>query len=74
MKLSIFFRLYIDGFRRMTWGRTLWIIILVKLFILFAVLKFFFFPDFLKTSFATDRERSEHVSGEFTKRMNNAPH
>jgi hypothetical protein len=29
-------------------GRTLWAIILIKLFIIFAILKVFFFPDFLK--------------------------
>ena len=40
--------LYYDGFRNMTLGRTLWAIILVKLFIMFAILKVFFFPDFLK--------------------------
>lgn len=38
-------RFYIDGFREMTVGRTLWLIILVKLFIMFAVLKLFFFRD-----------------------------
>jgi len=42
------FYLYYDGFRSMTIGRTLWAIILIKLFIIFAVLKLFFFPDFLK--------------------------
>lgn len=42
------FDLYYDGFRHMTLGRTLWAIILIKLFIIFAVLKLFFFPDFLK--------------------------
>ena len=41
------FRFYVDGFRSMTVGKTLWAIILVKLFIMFAVLKLFFFPDFL---------------------------
>ena len=40
--------LYYDGFRKMTLGRTLWAIILIKLFIIFAILKVFFFPDFLK--------------------------
>ncbi len=40
-------RFYIDGFRGMTVGRTLWAVILVKLFIIFAVLKLFFFPDLL---------------------------
>ena len=29
-------------------GRTLWTIILIKLFIMFAILKVFFFPNFLK--------------------------
>lgn len=43
------FRFYYDGFRQMTLGRTLWAIILIKLFIIFAILKVFFFPDFLKT-------------------------
>jgi hypothetical protein len=33
----------------MTLGRTLWAIILLKLFIMFAVLKVFFFPDFLSS-------------------------
>lgn len=40
-------RFYVEGFRSMTLGRTLWAIILLKLFILFAVLRLFFFPDLL---------------------------
>lgn len=40
-------RFYADGFREMTIGRTLWAIILIKLFIMFAILKAFFFPDLL---------------------------
>ena len=39
-------RFYVEGFREMTVGRTLWAIILIKLFILFAVLKVFL-PDLL---------------------------
>ena len=42
------FDLYYDGFRNMRLGRMLWAIILIKLFIIFAVLKVFFFPNFLK--------------------------
>ena len=42
------FDLYYDGFRSMRLGKTLWAIILIKLFIIFAVLKVFFFPNFLK--------------------------
>ena len=40
------YRFYRDGFREMTLGRTLWALILVKLFIMFFVLRLFFFPDF----------------------------
>ena len=43
-----FFHLYYDGFKNMTLGRTLWAIIFIKLFIMFAILKVFFFPNFLK--------------------------
>jgi hypothetical protein len=42
------FNLYYDGFRSMRLGKTLWAIILIKLFIIFAILKVFFFPNFLK--------------------------
>jgi len=42
------FDLYYEGFRNMRLGRTLWAVILIKLFIIFAVLKVFFFPNFLK--------------------------
>ena len=46
--------LYADGFRSMRLGRTLWAIILIKLFIIFLVLKLFFFPNFLKEHAAGD--------------------
>jgi len=56
------FRFYYDGFRGMsTWGRKVWLIILIKIFIMFAILKLFFFPDFLKTRFSNDEQRSEYV-------------
>lgn len=42
------YHLYYDGFRQMTLGKTLWAIILIKLFVIFFVLKLFFFPNFLK--------------------------
>lgn len=55
--------LYADGFRQMTIGRTLWAVILIKLFIIFAVLKIFFFPDFIKTN-ATDGQEADFVATE----------
>lgn len=48
------YHLYYDGFRQMTLGKTLWAIILIKLFVIFIVLKLFFFPNFLKQHAAGD--------------------
>ena len=39
------FRFYVEGFRNMRLGKLLWMVILVKLFIIFAILKVFFFHD-----------------------------
>ena len=58
-------RFYVDGFRSMTLGRTLWCIILLKLFIMFAVLKAFFFPAYLQ---GEKQEKEETVSTELTSR------
>ena len=46
------FRFYAEGFRSMTVGRSLWLLIIIKLVILFAVLKVFFFPDILSSGYA----------------------
>lgn len=53
--------LYRDGFRSMLVGRTLWKIIFLKLFIMFAILKVFFFPNYLATQFTNDSDRANHV-------------
>ena len=58
-------RFYVDGFRSMTLGRTLWGIILLKLFIMFAVLKAFFFPSYLKGEL---EEKGAQVATELTDR------
>ena len=42
------FDLYYDGFKNMTLGKTLWAVILIKLFIMFFILKLFFFPNYIK--------------------------
>ena len=60
-------RFYLEGFRGMTLGRTLWLIILVKLFILFFVLRLFFFPDFLDNS-TGGVDKEEYVSNELIQR------
>ena len=64
--LARIFFFYYDGFKGMTLGRTLWLIIFIKLFIMFAVLKLFFFPDILKMKFDSDKERSDYVIEQLT--------
>lgn len=61
-------RFYLEGFRSMTLGRTLWLIILIKLFIMFFILKLFFFPDFLASRTS---DKGEYVASEFIQRSNN---
>ncbi len=55
------FGFYRDGFARMTVGKTLWKIIIIKLIVMFAVLKLFFFPNYLNTNFETDKQRGDYV-------------
>jgi hypothetical protein len=53
--------MYVDGFKAMTVGRKLWVLILVKLAILFLVFKLFFFPDLLQKNYDTDEQRAQAV-------------
>jgi len=56
------FRFYYDGFSNMAWwGKRVWIIILIKLFIIFIILRIFFFRDFLEKKYSSDEQRSEYV-------------
>ncbi len=50
------FHLYYDGFRNMELGKTLWLIIAIKVFVIFCVLKLFFFPNFLEQHAEEGRE------------------
>jgi len=65
LKKIVFF--YYDGFRSMKAGKKLWIIILIKLCIIFVILKLFFFHDFLKSRFQTDSQKSNYILEQLTK-------
>ncbi|MDR3286083.1 MAG: DUF4492 domain-containing protein [Prevotellaceae bacterium] len=73
MKNSVLKRIisfYVEGFKNMTIGKTLWLIILVKLFIMFVILKIFFFPNYLG-KFDEPAEKQEYILNEFIQRSNN---
>ncbi|EES89088.1 DUF4492 domain-containing protein [Helicobacter canadensis] len=64
--LSRIFYLYYDGFRNMTLGRSLWLVIILKLLIIFGFLKIFIYDKSLKTNFQTQEEKSKFVSKNLT--------
>lgn len=68
--ITSIFRFYVEGFKSMTIGKVLWTIILIKLFIIFVLLKLFFFPDFLG-KFEQDESKIDYVSTELVKRAIN---
>ena len=75
MKRNIFQRIfdfYYQGFRNMSRSsKTLWIIILIKLFIMFVILKLFLMPDFLGKKFGDDVERGNYVLEELSENQLN---
>ncbi|NOR86823.1 MAG: DUF4492 domain-containing protein [Bacteroidales bacterium] len=64
--LKKIYQFYAQGFKNMTLGKNLWLIIFIKLFIMFAILKIFFFSDFLGSKFDTDQEKSDYVIEQLT--------
>ena len=65
---SFFASLYRDGFRNMTWGKPLVWLILLKLVILFGILRIFFFKPTMRG--LTDEQKSEKVGAVLTQPHN----
>ena len=51
---------YAEGFRQMTWGKPLWGVIILKVIILFLILRCFFFKPVLAGK--SEEEKIEHIS------------
>ena len=64
------FRFYLEGFRSMKLGKKLWILILIKLFIIFVILRIFFFPRYLN-QFDSVSDKENYVSKELIERALN---
>lgn len=52
---------YKEGFSQMDIGRTLWLVVIIKLMIMFFVIKLFFMPDVLEQK-AGDGNEPEYIS------------
>jgi hypothetical protein len=61
------YRLYVDGFKSMSrMSKTLWIVAILKLIIMFGFLKVFFFKSEL-SQYETQEQKIEHISNQLIK-------
>lgn len=58
---------YIEGFKSMTWGKELWFLIILKLVILFLVLRLFFFKPVLAGK--TTEQKSSFVGEQLIEKL-----
>ena len=58
---------YLNGFKNMTVGKTLWKLILIKLLVIFIFLNYFIHDKSLKTEYKTYDEKVDFVYKNLTK-------
>lgn len=68
VRIKKIFEFYMDGFKSMTLGKYLWAIVLIKLFIMFAILKLFFFKSDL-SGFDSQEEKGNHVKEQLIEKL-----
>lgn len=56
-----FFTMFRDGFKSMTLGKTLWTLVIIKLIIMFLILRPFFFPNYLNSKADTKEGKADYV-------------
>jgi hypothetical protein len=59
MVLKKVFLFYYDGFRNMREGKTLWLIIAIKLFVIFFIVRYFFYSAPVN-HFKSDQQRANY--------------
>lgn len=65
--IRTFLNMYSDGFRNLSpLARTLWVIVAIKLAIIFLVIKLLFFPNILNKNYSSDAQRAEAVRNNLT--------
>lgn len=65
--IKYLFNNFIYTIKKSSVAKKVMIVLCIKLFIIFIILKIFFFPDFLKTKFDNQKERSNYVLEQLTK-------
>jgi hypothetical protein len=61
------YNFYLNGFKNMTIGKTLWKIILIKLLVIFIFLNYFIHDKSFNTEYKTDKEKIDFVYKNLTK-------
>ncbi|MDY0052964.1 MAG: DUF4492 domain-containing protein [Aliarcobacter sp.] len=67
LNIKNIYSFYINGFKNMTIGKTLWKIILIKLLVIFIFLNYFIHDKSLKTEYKTYDEKVDFVYKNLTK-------
>ncbi len=67
--LKKIFYFYKDGFASMKLGKILWSVILIKLFIMFAIIKPFF-PNILNNNYKNSSEKARAISKNLIQKSN----
>ncbi|WP_104721507.1 DUF4492 domain-containing protein [Helicobacter mesocricetorum] len=63
--LTKIFLFYYLGFKNMKLGRSLWLVIIVKLFIIFGILKVFIYDNSLHKLYSTQEEKIQFITNNF---------
>lgn len=61
------FNFYIDGFRNLTLGKTLWKIIIIKIVIIITFLNFYVYDKSINSEYKTTKEKINFVYKNITK-------
>lgn len=62
------FIFYKDGFSQMRLGKKLWLIIIIKVFIIFFIIKPLLFPNILNSNYKTNSQKAQAVSNKLLKK------
>jgi hypothetical protein len=63
------YNFYIEGFKNMKIGKTLWKIIFIKLFLIFTLLNYFIYDKSIKSEYKSSEQKSDFVYKNLIKDM-----
>lgn len=63
------YNFYIEGFKNMKIGKTLWKIIFIKLFLIFTLLNYFIYDKSIKSEYKNSEQKSDFVYKNLIKDM-----